>query len=87
MRRRNYWRPPGAGIAITPESATELAAAICGLAAEPALAEQFARSGEAYVRQHFDRSKLAERYAEIFSTLEKPLEQETVPGFATRLAS
>ena len=77
----------GAGIAITPESATELAAAICGLAAEPALAKKFAYSGEAYVRRHFDRSKLAERYAEILSSVEEPLEQETVPGFATRLAS
>jgi glycosyltransferase involved in cell wall biosynthesis len=55
----------GAGLAITPESAEELAAAVRRLAAEPSLSTAFGESGAAYVREQFDRAKLAARYIDL----------------------
>jgi glycosyltransferase involved in cell wall biosynthesis len=52
----------GAGIAMQPENAAELAAAVVKLADDPGLAKQFGGSGEAHVRAHFDRADLAKRY-------------------------
>jgi glycosyltransferase involved in cell wall biosynthesis len=52
----------GAGIAITPESAEELAAAVVRLADNPDLAAELGASGRAHVEAHFDRRVLAERY-------------------------
>lgn len=51
----------GAGIAITPESAAELAAAVTRLADEPVFAAGLGESGRAYVAREFDRRVLAER--------------------------
>lgn len=51
----------GAGIAITPESATELAAAVTRLADDPAFAAQLGESGRSFVAREFDRHVLAER--------------------------
>jgi glycosyltransferase involved in cell wall biosynthesis len=51
----------GAGIAITPESAEELAAAVTRLADDPAFAAQLGESGRGFVAQEFDRRVLAER--------------------------
>lgn len=51
----------GAGIAITPESAAELAAAVTRLADDPAFAAQLGESGRAFVAREFDRRVLAER--------------------------
>jgi glycosyltransferase involved in cell wall biosynthesis len=59
----------GAGIAITPESAEELAAAVHRLAAEPSLALSLADSGARYVREHFDRGRLAARYTDVLGRL------------------
>lgn len=55
----------GAGIAITPESAEELAAAVVRLADDKALASRLGASGEAHVRAHYNRAKLAMRYLEV----------------------
>jgi glycosyltransferase involved in cell wall biosynthesis len=52
----------GAGMAITPESAEELAAAVVKLAENPTLAEQLGAQGCAHVREHYDRARLARRY-------------------------
>lgn len=52
----------GAGIAITPESAEELAAAVTRLADDRELGARFGASGCAHVREHYDREKLALRY-------------------------
>ncbi len=52
----------GAGIAITPESAPELAAAVRRLADDPALCEAFGRAGRAYADQNLDRGKVAARF-------------------------
>ena len=51
----------GAGIAITPESAAELAAAVTRLADDPSLATRFGESGRSFVTREFDRRVLAER--------------------------
>ncbi len=51
----------GAGIAITPESAAELAAAVTRLADDPAFAAQLGDSGRSFVAREFDRRVLAER--------------------------
>ncbi len=59
----------GAGIAITPESAEELAAAVRRLAAEPALSTAYGESGAVYAREEFDRTKLAARYVDILSAV------------------
>ena len=48
-----------AGIAIAPESATELAAAVRSLADDPASGARFGANGLAHVRAHFDRDVLA----------------------------
>lgn len=51
----------GAGIAIAPESAQELAAAVTRLADDPAFATQLGKSGRNFVAREFDRRVLAER--------------------------
>jgi glycosyltransferase involved in cell wall biosynthesis len=52
----------GAGIAVAPENAKELAAAVTRIAGEPQLAARCGRGGSAHVREHFDRTQLAARY-------------------------
>lgn len=69
----------GAGIAITPESAEELAAAVVRLAEDPALAARLGAQGAAHVRQHFDRAKLAARYLQL-------LEDVAVKGLSGQMA-
>ena len=59
----------GAGIAITPQSAEELAAAVSKLAADPALATRFGNAGAAHVRAHYDRRRLAQRYLDLLSAV------------------
>ncbi|MGO9483959.1 MAG: glycosyltransferase family 4 protein [Rhodomicrobium sp.] len=55
----------GAGIAIEPENAHELAAAVVRLAGDPALCAQLGRQGAEHTREHYDRSKLAARYLDL----------------------
>ena len=62
---RDLLTDAGVGIAITPESAEELAAAVTSLADDPNLGDAYGAQGSAYVRNHFDRVKLAERYLEL----------------------
>jgi glycosyltransferase involved in cell wall biosynthesis len=57
----------GAGIAIAPENADELAAAVVRLADNPALRERLGRQGAAHVREYYDRTKLASRYLDLLS--------------------
>lgn len=57
----------GAGIAITPESAEELAAAVRYLADDPDAAASFAHAGSRYVREHYDRAVLARRYIDVLN--------------------
>jgi glycosyltransferase involved in cell wall biosynthesis len=55
----------GAGIAITPENAEELAAAVVKLAEDPKLAAQLGAQGCAHVREHYDRARIASRYLDL----------------------
>lgn len=57
----------GAGIAVTPGSAEELAAAIVRLAGDKDLCTRLGDSGERFVRANFDRSRLAARYVELLA--------------------
>lgn len=54
-----------AGIAITPESAEELAAAVTRLADDRELGARLGASGCRHVREHYDRAKLAMKYIEV----------------------
>ena len=53
----------GAGIAIVPEDADQLAAAVRRLADNEAEAAAMGEAGRRHVREHFDRSRLAGHYA------------------------
>jgi glycosyltransferase involved in cell wall biosynthesis len=57
----------GAGIAITPESARELADAVMRLADDRARGEEMGRQGAAFVRAHYDRTALAMRYLDVLA--------------------
>ncbi len=59
----------GAGIAITPESAAELAAAVTRLADDRAFGAQLGESGRCFVAREFDRRVLAERLLGEMETL------------------
>jgi len=58
-----------AGIAIEPENASALAAAIVKLADSPALCREYGDKGSEYVAAHFDRQVLAQRYEQKLSAL------------------
>ena len=60
-----------AGIAITPEDDAELAAAILRLADDRALGRQIGASAQAFVREQFDREKLAKAYLAQFEALRR----------------
>lgn len=55
-----------AGIGIEPENANELAKAVKTLVSNKSLAADFGTNGRAHVEAQFDRTKLAQRYLEIF---------------------
>lgn len=58
-----------AGIGIEPENADELVAAICRLADDRAFYQRMAASGQAFVREHFDRRKLAAQFLDLLEGL------------------
>ena len=62
----------GAGVAIEPENAGQLAAVIRTLASDPARCRRLAENGRAFVAREFLREKLAERYAGILNRLVAP---------------
>jgi glycosyltransferase involved in cell wall biosynthesis len=62
---RELLNKAGAGLAIPPESAENLAGAIVRLANDNVLASKLGASGEAHVRAYYDRTKLAMRYLEV----------------------
>lgn len=57
----------GAGIAVEPENAEALAAAVRRLADDQRLAAELGSSGEAHVRQWFDRGEIGRRYLALLS--------------------
>lgn len=61
----------GSGIAITPEDARELVAAIQGIADDPEGAKRMGQSGRSFVELHFDRARLAASYADFLAAVVK----------------
>lgn len=59
----------GAGIGIEPENPADLASAVRRLADDPASCEAMGRSARAFVTAHFDRARLARRFAELLARL------------------
>jgi glycosyltransferase involved in cell wall biosynthesis len=59
----------GAGIAVEPENAHELAGAIRRLRDDPRLARRLGRQGRAYGAAHFDRDTIAMRYLDLLRTV------------------
>jgi glycosyltransferase involved in cell wall biosynthesis len=59
----------GAGLAIEPENAAQLAAAIRDLAGDPERCRQFAENGRKFAAREFPREKLAERYLQLLARL------------------
>lgn len=59
----------GGGVCIPPEDAVALAAQVLKLSRDPGLCQQLGANGRAYVLQHFDRAKLAQRYLSLLSTV------------------
>jgi glycosyltransferase involved in cell wall biosynthesis len=55
----------GAGIAILPEDAEQLAAAVIRLLENPDLSKAFGAAAAGFVREHYDRAVLAGRYLEL----------------------
>jgi hypothetical protein len=55
----------GAAVVVPPEDVDAIAAAATRLAADPAMRAALAARGRPYVAEHFDRRRLAVRYAEI----------------------
>ncbi len=62
-------RASGGGVCIPPEDAEELAAQVLKFFEDPALCQKVGASGRAYVLQHFDRAKLAQRYLRLLSAV------------------
>lgn len=69
---RELLEEAGAGIAIAPQSAEELAAAVVRLAEDADFARQLGQQGSAYVRAHHDRAVLAARYLDILQGVIAP---------------
>ncbi len=67
----------GAGLAITPESAEQLAAAMRKLADDPALCAAFGRAGRTYADQNLDRAKVAARFLTLLEDVaaRRPISQ------------
>ena len=62
----------GAGLAIEPESAEQLASTVLKFASDSQIAEECGKAGASYVSEHFDRSKLAIRFLEEILEVSKP---------------
>jgi len=73
----------GAGVAIAPQNAAQLASAIRTLAADPARSREFGESGRRFVEREFAREKLAERYVNLLSRLVPAKVSESYPARQT----
>jgi glycosyltransferase involved in cell wall biosynthesis len=58
-----------AGVAITPENASELAAAVRELADDPGRAGRLGRQGRDFAAANFDRAKLASDYLDLLCSV------------------
>lgn len=79
---RELVQAAGAGLAIEPENAAELAARIAELADKPELCRAIGESGRKFVAENFDRTVLAARYARVIE--EAVAQPATQPVVAKR---
>ena len=72
----------GAGLAITPESADELAAAVRRLADDAGLCQAYGRAGRAYADQNLDRAKVAARFLALLDAVaaRRPIGEAAAPA-------
>jgi glycosyltransferase involved in cell wall biosynthesis len=61
----------GGGVFVPPEDAPAMTEAILRLARDPAACQDMGERGRAYVKEHFDRKKLAARYLAILEEVAK----------------
>lgn len=61
----------GAGVGFEPEDAEALARVVEKMASDAALYGQMAEQGPKYVREHFDRRKLAQRYLSLLTSVRR----------------
>jgi glycosyltransferase involved in cell wall biosynthesis len=59
----------GAGIAVKPDDADELVAAVLRLKEDPGLRERLGAAGAAHVREHYDRREIARRYWDLLQSV------------------
>jgi len=80
---REVLEAAGAGLAITPESAEELAAAMRKLADDPELAAAFGRAGRAYAGENLDRAKVAARFLAFLEAVaaRQPIGEAPAPAW------
>lgn len=72
----------GAGIAIEPESATELVAALRRLRSDPGLGAAFGKNGRRFIDSQFRRAALAAKYLSVLNQLrqgKQPADSERIP--------
>jgi len=62
-------RAADGGVCIPPEDSEAMSRAVDELAGQPERLVSMGQSGREYVREHFDRSKLAVKYVEILESL------------------
>lgn len=70
----------GAGLAIEPGDAQQLASAVRQLARDPELCRRLGAQGAAHVREHYDRSVLAKRYIGILNAAVVRSKSASVPS-------
>ncbi len=68
---RNIVEAAGAGIGIEPEDAGALALEVRKIASDGSLYRRMAEHGPAYVREHFDRRKLAQKYSRLLHSIQR----------------
>ncbi len=76
----------GAGVCIEPESAEQLADAVCRLASDPSLGKQWGQAGHDYVVQNYDRSVLADKYSALLADLHEGQQPHTAAEIVLPLA-
>ncbi len=66
---RRILEASGGAVVVDPEDSAAIAAAVLALADDPERREALGRAGRAFVRAHYDRRVLAERYAALLSVV------------------
>ena len=71
----------GSGLCVEPENVEQIVAAIRRLADDAALCQRLGESGYEFVKNHFDRQVLADRFEQIISSVATPRDQKSPATF------